>query len=96
MLLAVAWSSILSERPVQVIFGLATVAILIAVGVYLVGRIRDGFNDQTGSTSDALSTFRELHDEGELSDEEYRNIKAKLSANLQRELQQPRRKPPGK
>jgi len=37
-------------------------------------------------TSELLTNFREMHSKGELTDEEFRTIKAKLSIKLKEEL----------
>ncbi len=86
------WFSFLDDRYAQIIVGVAVIAVLVAIGVYVVGRMRSELNDQPQNTSDVMSTFRELHEEGELSDEEYKSIKAKLSASLKQEITRPRPK----
>jgi hypothetical protein len=35
-----------------------------------------------------MTTFRDLHDQGGLSDEEYRTIKSKLTEQMQAELRE--------
>lgn len=84
--------SIFDERYVQVIVGLAGLAVIVAIGVYVVGKIRSSDEENPQSTSEVMSTFRELYESGELSEEEYKNIKSKLSASLQQELKRPRKK----
>jgi hypothetical protein len=64
----------------------AAVAILIAVGIYVVAKVRRSFMESGPPASDLITNFRELHSQGELSDEEYRNIKAMLAARLQSQL----------
>lgn len=86
------WFSFLDDRYAQIIVGVAVIAVLVAIGVYIVGKMRTAFNEQPQNTSDVMSTFRELHEEGELSDEEYKSIKAKLSASLKQEITRPRPK----
>ena len=60
--------------------------VAIAGGIYLIARVRAGLNDKTPPASDWMTKFQELHAQGELSDEEYRTIKAMLAERLQREL----------
>lgn len=86
------WLSFLDDRYAQIILGVAGIAILVAIGVYIVGRMRSALHEQPQTTSDVMSTFRELHEGGELSDEEYKTIKAKLSASLKQELTRPKPK----
>jgi hypothetical protein len=70
----------------QVTVGVAVVAILAATGIYVVGRVKSSFREDGISTNEMLTNFRELHSRGDLSDGEYRTIKATLSARLQEEL----------
>ena len=70
----------------QLVLWIAATAALVAVGVYIVGRVRAGLREDAAPSSDLLTNFRELHARGELSDEEYRTIKAMLSARLQEEI----------
>ena len=72
---------------------LATIVILIALtaalmagGIYVIGRVRAGINRKAPPASEWLTKFKELHAQGELSDEEYRTIKGMLAARLQQEL----------
>jgi uncharacterized membrane protein len=69
-----------------VVILLALLAALIAGGVYVIGRVRAGLGDKAAPTSEWLTNFKELHAQGELSDEEYRTIKAMLAERLQQEL----------
>ncbi len=61
-------------------------AVLIAVGVYIIGRVRRQAKDSGIQTSQWINNFRELHAKGELSDQEYRTIKAVLTERFQAEL----------
>lgn len=70
----------------QVVILLTATLIVIATGVYLVGRFRGrGDQDQEGA-SDHLTKFREMHERGVLSDEEFREIKTQLASHLQAEI----------
>ncbi len=61
-------------------------ALLIASAIYLLRRFRGNEDEDQPTTSAMLTKFRELHDRGDLSDEEYRTIKTLLSERLQDEL----------
>lgn len=75
------------EQPSsQVILWTAVLAILLVVGVYCVGKVRELLREDGPSASDLLTNFRELHSKGELDDEEYRTIKSMLAERLQDEL----------
>lgn len=64
----------------------AAIAALTALGAFVVARFRGGKGNDQPSTSELLTKFRELHEQGELSDEEFRNIKANLAQRLEMEL----------
>lgn len=59
---------------------------LLAVGYYIVAKVRESFSESGPGASDLMSSFRESYSQGELSDEEYRTIKATLAARLRQEL----------
>ena len=64
----------------------AAIMALIAVGVYAVSKWRDATGDDTNNASELLSIFREMHSRDDLTDEEFRTIKARLSYQLEAEL----------
>ncbi|MEX0676747.1 MAG: hypothetical protein WD063_06700 [Pirellulales bacterium] len=76
----------LGSPLVSVVFLLALTATLVAVGIYAIGKVRAGLKRQEPDASAWLTKFQELHVQGELSDEEFRTIKAMLAKRLQREL----------
>ncbi len=69
-----------------VVFLLALTAALVAVGVYVIGKVRAGLKREELDSSAWLTKFKELHAQGELSDEEFQIIKAMLAKRLQHEL----------
>lgn len=75
-------------KEVRLVVNLAALALFVAVGFYLINRIRGRFRQSDGGSSFLLDNFRDLHSGGQLSDEEYRNIKSKLAAQLRDELKQ--------
>lgn len=80
------WDRFWSLKPESLIMWLAVLAALIAVGVYVLMKIRSKTLQNEPQSSELLSKFRDLHSEGELSDEEFRTIKTTLTAQLQKEL----------
>ncbi len=70
----------------QLVLGVAALAILVAIGVYLAGKIRAAAVQKEPSASELLTKFREMHSRGVLSDEEFRTIKTTLTERLQTEL----------
>lgn len=75
-----------NDPVAQVVMWGALFAIVIAVGIYVLGKIRGEAAQQEPTASELLSKFRELHSRGGLSDEEFRTIKTNLAARLQQEL----------
>jgi uncharacterized membrane protein len=75
-----------SVGPESLILWIAVLAALIAVAVYVILKIRSKTLQNEPHASELLSKFRDLHSQGELSDEEFRTIKTTLSAELQKEL----------
>ena len=60
----------------------------IAVGWYVVLKFRDFDDDGPVGTSELMTTFRDLHEQGGLSETEYRTIKSKLAEQMQAELRE--------
>lgn len=64
----------------------AAVFVLTAIGIAIVRRFRDTGSDDTAESSDMMTRFRDLHEQGGLSDDEFRTIKGKLAAKLRADL----------
>ncbi len=74
---------VLNNPTVQAVLGIVVLCVLIAAGFYLVSIFRDyAANDHQG-TDDMLANLREMHLQGDISDEEFRTIQAKT--NLKRD-----------
>lgn len=82
----------LRTTQAQVVVLLALLAMLCAVGFYTISRFRGGWRRPEGSGSELMTNFRQLHDQGELSDEEYRTIKSMLASKVLQETE--RKRPP--
>jgi hypothetical protein len=74
----------------------AAVFVLTAIGIAIVRKFRDTGSDDTAESSDMMTRFRDLHEHGGLSDEEFRNIKGKLAAKLRADLGEMSSTTPGK
>jgi uncharacterized protein YneF (UPF0154 family) len=70
----------------QLVLGVAALAIFVAIGIYLAGKIRAKAVQKEPPASELLTKFREMHSRGVLSDEEFRTIKTTLTERLQTEL----------
>ncbi len=62
------------------------IAVLSGLGGFIVSRFRGRSEEDQPAASELLTKFRELHERGELSDEEFRNIKTLLADELRKEL----------
>ena len=76
----------LETSPAQAVLWCTVLAVLLVFAYFVVLKFRDNATGDESNASDHLSNFRELHERGELSDEEYRTIKTKLGSKLQQEL----------
>jgi hypothetical protein len=74
------------ERLVQAGIWFAVMAAVIALGAFIVSKFRGREDEEQPIASEMLTNFRELHDEGELSDQEFRKIKTLLAEKLEQEL----------
>jgi hypothetical protein len=76
----------LLSTPAQMVIWLAALAVLVAIGGFVVGRLRGRSDDERLTANDLLTNFRELHDQGDIDAAEFRNIKTVLGVKLQQEL----------
>ncbi len=76
----------LTSPAAQVVLSLAMLAMLIAVGFYLVAKVRATVTDEPAGASEMLSKFRDMHVQGELDDQEFRTIRSRLANRLRQEL----------
>ena len=75
------------EDPiVQLVIWLAVFSALVAIAGYFTMRLRTEPAQQEPVASEMLSKFRDLHGQGDLSEEEFRTIKTTLAEQLQEEL----------
>ena len=74
------------EHVARVLLWLAVMVLLTAGVVYLIRRMRDTGGEATESSGELLTKFRDIHAQGDLSDEEFRSIKSRLAAKMQTEL----------
>lgn len=76
-----------SNGPGWILLG-AVLCVLLAGLVWAARKFRDGAGDDRLTADEQLTKFREMHAQGVLSDEEYRTIKTRLTAQLQGELKE--------
>lgn len=76
----------LLSTPAQLVIWLSALAALVAIGGFIVGRLRDHSDSEQLSANSLLTNFRELHDQGDINAAEFRNIKTVLGVRLHEEL----------
>ena len=74
----------LSSSVVQVVLGLAVLGVVIGLAVHGLKRLREQIDGDTTVPGEMLAKFRDLHQQGGLSDAEFRTIKTALGTKLQR------------
>jgi uncharacterized membrane protein len=77
---------LLEAEPEQLVLWIAGLAMLLAVVIYVIDKVRATPAQHEPAASEMISKFRESHSRGELSDEEFRTIKTTLQAQLREEL----------
>ncbi len=70
----------------KVVIMLSLLAILVIVGVYVVLKFRGRIGNDQPNAQDMMTNFREMHDQGEISDVEFRKLKTVLGDKMQEEL----------
>lgn len=76
----------LRTTPAQATIWGSVLIVLCLIGVFLVKRIRDRVDNEGPSASDLLSGFRNLREEGDITPQEFQQIKAVLGTKLQQNL----------
>lgn len=66
----------------QLVLCFAVLAVMIAVAIYVLGLFRVHSLQNEPTADELLNNLEELKTQGKLSDEEYRNIKKKLSEHI--------------
>ena len=69
-----------------ILWSIMAITCMCLVGIYVLSKFRGVKGEADKTASESLTKFREMHSRGELSDEEYRTIKAKLTEELRRGL----------
>lgn len=75
-------SDLFSTTEAQLVLLLMVLAALVAVGLYLISKVRQDALAERQSASELLTDFRDMHAEGKLSDAEFRTIKSLLGPQL--------------
>ena len=74
----------LRSTPAQAVIWVSVLIALCLVGVYIVKWVRNRENSGEPPASEWLTGFREMNEQGEITPQEFRQIKAVLGTKLQR------------
>jgi uncharacterized membrane protein len=73
------------ESLIRAALLIAAIFALTAIGMAVVRRLRGRDNQDVRDANEIMANFREIYEQGGLSEEEFRTIKAKLASELKRE-----------
>ena len=76
----------LRSTPAQAVIWVTVLIALCAVGVYIIRWIRNREDNSQPRASEWLTGFREMSEHGEITPQEFRQIKAVLGTKLQQSL----------
>lgn len=82
-----------SSSAGQLTLSLLILALLVAVALMVVRKLRDQTVGNRQNASDLLTNFQELNQQGEFSEAEFRKIKSVLGNQLQRDVKSGKNKP---
>ncbi|WP_425617983.1 hypothetical protein NA78x_001675 [Anatilimnocola sp. NA78] len=74
------------ETITQMAIWFAVLGGLVTIAVVVLGKLRGNAQQTEDTASELLSNLQDLRQEGDISDAEYRTIKAVLGAKLQQRL----------
>ncbi len=81
-------------REERLIIGFVALAILVAIAVYSVRRVRRGIEQTIPTISDHLTDFRRMRDEGEIDEKEFNRVITTVSDRaLDKPIQQVKDRP---
>ena len=79
----------LNSTQVQVVIWMTILIIICAVGFYLVQKFRDQSDEDRPGANEMLTNFREMREQGDISEFEFRRLKTVLGDQLKEELAEP-------
>lgn len=74
------------QAVAQTVLWSAVLVLIVVLAYFVLVKLRDQSLNDREQPSDLMSNFREMHQKGEISDDEFRNIKTRLAAKLQQGL----------
>ena len=76
----------LDSNVARLVIAITVVAMLSAVGWYIVSKFRGGSDQERHISSEMLTNLQEMRQQGDVTEEEFRTIKTHLSARLKDEF----------
>jgi len=76
----------LTTPVAEAVLWIGVLLVILAMAYYVVRRFRDRSDEDRQTASDLLTNFREMRQEGDISETEFRTIKTVLGRKLQEEL----------
>ncbi len=76
----------LTTTEAQAVLSVAMLMVLLMVGYYMVRKFRDRTTEDEQTPNEMLTNFREMHQQGDISEKEFRDIKSVLGPQVQDEL----------
>ncbi len=78
-----------TEHHLRLAIGIAVLLVMVWGAIFVIRRIRQqATEDGGGSSYGMMGRFREMYQNGELSEEEYRSIRESLTQKIRQELHQ--------
>jgi hypothetical protein len=74
------------ERLAPLLIQLSALMATLTIAAYVVGRVRRRIYEKGKMSTALFQNFREMHEQGELTDDEFRAIKARMASRLRAEL----------
>jgi uncharacterized membrane protein len=76
----------LDSNVARLVILITIVAMLLAVGWYIVSKFRGNSDKGQPTSSEMLTNLQEMRQRGDVTEEEFRTIKSQLAARLKEEL----------
>lgn len=77
----------LRSTPAQAVIWVTALIVLCLIGVFIVKWLRERMNRDEGSASEWLSEFRQMREGGDITIQEFQQIKGVLGTKLQQSLE---------
>ncbi len=76
------WEGLLNRIDWPLVTGVLIVLFVVVLAIYFWQKSKEEANDSSSTPGSLMSTFRQMYEDGELTQEEYQRIKDRLRAGL--------------